>query len=702
MLVLLVIASYSHAECFNTRVWSTPSSVRFAPPEQDCTVWDRDMRTVWSSIAVSGAVAMHDQYSTDPAHQFVERFSLPAGDFIDSVALQDASPIDTAFPSMCETNYDLFIYTGAGRIDHYDLLSGRRRTSTHYTQLDDSDRVALACTGQRVFVSVPAAQAVWELAPADGLLVHVLARIPSPGAMSVHENTLYVVSGRPASVVYAFNLAANNSASVWSTKSVAVRDIVINGDGTVIALSDQRVTTQLTEKRRVGVDRIYAPLLHELLTPTVAVRNGVVVDIYDGSAIAPPASNLTNQGNVATLSYTPVMMDESLVLLDSTGELAEFFIVDECAIAFQRYLPPMAANAGLRVLDVSSSDGATLYNDEATGETWVRLALDDQDTRLDTSVVSPVHGLVCATPVPRACLMSAGEPTIHCYDLQSPDIVDIAIPADASSLHWNERRSGLVTFVVGTDEVTLWQVDLLEQKWRESCVLDTPPTDIGLDLLHWHTHEVAPGAFMAHWAPGVDLLIDENCTLVRRYDGNPSGVHTSLVWVNGRNTDEAVCVPLNSTWPVIPRRWNKAAERAFEVWLNVGIIMLLAGCCCCIFFATGIACRTGWYMFLFRRDKKNNSWQQMEQKRRVGLIGMIFCNRAVESALYGCLSCCPSVAERVTTSMQRHFSPPVYSSTDLAAGAPVSGEDADTEPETNWSNVAIDDDEQSASAAARG
>lgn len=704
--VVVVLVAIVTADCFNTRVWSTTSSIQFGPSEEECTVWKRDMRTVWSSHAAASQVVMHDQYSDDSTHQFIERFSLPDGIFMDSASLQDPSHIDTPHPSMCQTNYDLFIYSGSGRIDHYDLVSGNRRASTHYPELDDSDRVSLACTGQRVFASVPASQAVWELMPADGLLVHVLARVPSPGPLFIRNDMLYVVSGRPAVAVFTFDLDTGAARSVMPTEAVQVRGIVVQDDGTVLSLSDERVTQRLASRsdNAVSTDTVYAPLLHELLSGKLGVRNGVVVDVRDGSAVAPSQSDLTNQGNVASLAYTPVVRNStSVVLLDDTGELAEFDIVGECELEFKRYLPPMLANEGLRVLHVST-DGALLYFDSATGIVWSRLSLDySPDKRLDTQVVDPVHGLIATQPVARACLLGSRQHVSECYDLQVSNRMQVTLPDEIGMLHWDSQHAGFVSFVLGGSNVALWHANLSSGVWTERCLLDTPPFDVGLDQTHWHTEQVAPDAYLVQWAPGVMLLIDENCTVVHRYDDDASVGHTTLAWVDGRSTEEAVCVPLNGSWPIPFRHWNREVEQSFGVWLNVGIALLVSGCCLFVLFLAAISCRTGWFLLLFHRNRSQNPWQQLQDTRRIGVCGMLCCNRTAENIVYSVLSCCPSWADRASNYMQKRYSPAVYSTTNLSNGAPVSDEHIDAAFDTHDSHWAdVDLNGQSPADAARG
>ena len=692
--LVAILAVAVAADCFNTRLLWTPSSLSFGPDE--CSVWRSHMRVTWCSHANADAseVIMHDQYTDDQAHQFIERFSLATGALVDAAPLEGASPIQTAYPSMCHTNYDLFVYTGRGTIDHYDLVTGKRRASTTYQELAQSDRISLVCTPQRVFASVPASQAVWELLPADGLLVHVVARVPSPGAMFVRDNVLHVVSGRPAVAVYSFDLETGATRSVTPADSVDVRGIVVQDDGTVLALSDRRVTQRITHG--VGTDVQYAPLLHELITSHLGVRNGVVVDVRGGDVVTPTESALTNMGNVGTLAYPPTTLaPNTIVLADATGELALFTAVDECKLQFERYLAPMQANAGLVVLDIAPDDGSLLYLDHTTGAVWTRIG-DQEDRPLDTSVVDPVQGAICPAPVPRACLLGSQERVVRCHDLQAPTTVDIPLPDAVHSFHCN-GNGDLMGFAVHNGEVAIWRTSLADGIWTEHCTVEAEEM---LDSFNWHVHQVAHDAYILAWRNGVQLLVDDNCTLSRLYQDNPPGFHVALTWLDVRSDDDAVCAPLNESF--VPRilRHHRGMAAAIGLWLTVGIVFSIVGCVGCFFFAASVTCRTAWFLCIFRRDRAKNPWQQLQDNRRVGIMGMLCCNRTVQTAVYSVLAPCPSVADRFAAYMQRSYAPPVYSDSSMPGVPPASFAQDESPDDVHFSNVDLG--ESSAAAAARG
>lgn len=686
------------AECFNTRLWWTPYSLSLGPSDSDCHVWRSHMRVTYASHANGDAseIIMHDQYTDDPAHQFVERFSLSTGALVDAAPLEDAPVIYTAYPSMCHTNYDIFVYTGRGNIDHYDLVTGKRRASTTYEDLARSDRVSLVCTNQRVFASVPATQAVWELLPQDGLLTHVVARIPSPGAMYVRGSILYVVSGRPAVAVYSFDLDTGATRGVVPADPVQVRGIVVQDDGTVLALSDERATALITHRNDgVSVDVQYAPLLHELVTSRLGVRNGVVVDVRGGAVVTPTESALTNMGNVGTLSYPPTTLaHNTIVLADATGELALFTAVDECKLQFEHYLAPMQANAGLVVLDIAPENGSLLYLDHATGSVWARIG-DGKDRPVETSVVDPVQGAICAVPVPRACLLGSQERVVRCHDLQAPSTVDIPLPDAVHTFHCN-TNGDLMGFAARNGEVAIWRTSLADGIWTEHCIVETelPPNND-----QWHVHQVAHDAYIIEWRTGVQLLVDDNCTLSRLYEDNPVGLHVGLAWLDVRSDEDAVCAPLNTSFtPRIPHH-HRSTSAAIGLWLTVGIVFTIFGCVGCLFFAASITCRTAWFLCIFRRNRAKNSWQQLQDNRRVGIVGMFCCNRTVQTAVYSALTPCPGLAERFSVYMQRRYSPPVYSSSDMP-GTPMMPSAQDESPgDPHWANVDLG---ESAASAAKG
>lgn len=690
--VVVFLAAVVAAECFNTRLWSTQRSLALGPGAE-CEAWHEHMRTAWCSHLSGDELLMHNQYSAVSGHQFIERFSLQTGSLMDAAPLEDASDIRTAHPSMCRTNYDLFVYAGGDRIDHYDVITGLRRSSTSYPELGDSDRVSLACTNQRVFVSVPSRSSVWELLPPDGLLVHVVARVPSPGALFVRDNLLYVVSGRPAVAVFAFDLDTGASRGVLPTEAVHVRGIVVQEDGTVLALSDERVTQRLATRTdtAVGTDHAFAPFLHELLSAHLGVRNGVLVDARDGSAVAPPTSTLTNNGNVGPLARVPIVPSpDTIALADSTGELALFDVTGACELSFQRYLPPLVANSGLlHVLD-ASTDGALLYLDRGTGVVWARVSLHDEDRPVDTAVVDPTRGVVCALPVPRACLQGSQDRTVRCHDLQAPTTaVTIALPDAVDTFHWDSQHAGLVAWVAGA-EPELWHVSLHDGQWSQRCMVDEhAPDDVAPAREQWHVEQVTPDAFLLRWTAEVALLVDENCSVVHRYDGNLADATLTLAWLHERPTNEAVCIPFNASWPV---RHLPSTSDGFDAWLTVGLLLLLTGSVGCLFFAASISCRTAWYICLCRRDKSSNPWQQMEDNRRVGIVSMVCCNRGVQTFVLSLLSGCPVWGERLSATMQKHYSPPVYSARDLSSGSSVAtGDDDDDHPpsDMHWSEVQL-------------
>jgi len=703
--VLLAAAVVVHAAdvagCFNTLLYATPAAVDVAVPVVCAGVWRMHTRTVYAAQADDAAAqaVLVAAYADEPGVVRLERFRTDSGALIDSVPL--ASP-PAAIRAACVTAYDVWAAAADGTLVHWDAVSGQRRPAVAHAAVAASAQVWLACSPTRLWISVPAARSVWQLAVEDGRIEHVVARLASPGVLAVDaDRRLWIVDGRPGITAWVVDVSNATQAAPFglyatplTTDGALFTSAVTRNDGAAALLlaADGRMhgVAAAGAAQPVDLGMPTTPYARLLASPALAVRGaGALVDVHDGAEHTPHASPLNNEGNVAALAYRPVAVGPSqLLAIDAAGDVVRLEArplnvsspCAEAALAYVERAVPLAASggAGVRVLDVAL-DGTVVWVDAATGLVRVRLAPDGSADRVLPTLLAPAGAQVRAVGGANAAACALFDRTIECRDLAT----DLASPTftapDVEELvmQWDGDAAIVLFGVTGSAELDVWRIEAplaagAALEWR--CALRLGHTGLQRSAAYWGVAPVGDGGFLVRWSATDALFVDANCSLRAHIDELRADAQPTLAYVAGTDAP-LLCVGTNAPRPV------RLPVRGIAGWMVVGVLLCACGVGGLVLGAVCMAApRRVWRNYAMRGGGGGAAWTRFGTGKRRRLRSLCALDHDMQTSIYTVLSwLCPCVADAAHAYMQRWWTPVVFEGTADAIStnsAPISLVDA--------------------------
>ena len=498
--------------------------------------------------------------------------------------------------AMCATESDVFVSTaGSGTIEHFDRTTGALKSMVPYDQIAQSDRVWLACTETALYVSVPSANAVWQMSPEDGLLERIVARVQSPTAISTDSGMLRVVSGRSALMLHSYEIITGTHrgiVDVTDQELFNLRGISVLQTSPFMATSmdEDGYLRQLTNVDDTGgVMATSSFFLNHgqilLADGRTIMYGGLPVSAKTGVALSrSSASQMTNAGNsdktIATL-YDPITHE--MLLVDSLGTVMLFSSFDMCTISFQRSYPPLFFDEAMILYNDARDPRMPLLYASSDSESLVfRPAINDGQELVYLDICTGENEIIMAGiatnwPVQIACALCTAELTCA---INSTGIVSYPLPVSMLNnlpivrLAWDESHQNVVLFY-GPAEI--WLLDPFNssgwQRVREF-QLDTV-----FDINYWHVSEVAANVYAMRLSAGVIEMISGargNWTSLSSTEFDTAQtIGTELILVPNRATStydpKSFCVgfPINATDDIVIPTGMTGKQRQFAMILLI-------------------------------------------------------------------------------------------------------------------------------------
>lgn len=677
-ILFAVVVAATTPVCYDMLLGAPMNITRDATP-----LWSAGTRQVFGAALTNTSVLFHTGAT-------MERFALPSGARVGDVPLADA-PRPPA--SVCATATSLFATVlGAARIDHFDLVTGRRRASIESPEfaLEPPPMIACGVHSSELFVVLPAVRAVWALSTEDALPTRVVARFgtATPSAVRLAGDRLFITLGRPAFAVAVVS-TAGGSITMLPVSAVSRADsIAVSEDGRMVlaldrATGETRALAYAGDASVVIESPMYARRLDALLTTRVAIRNGVVVDVFAGTPETPVDSALTAQGNLGEMvafCAADANASTAFVVMDTRGEMAEFSAANG---TFTRYYEPLSG-ALSHVLSMTPT--ALLYATR-DGGVYTRIgSLDTEDTLL-AGVGAADRGVVSAT---RACLINASSVTtsVVCYMLDGtvdtrhlvfpphPTLFSVAWGADGASvvLIWPEVEEHTMRFV---------RVDIESDR----IVVDRLIEHVSpIDTARWGVQQVSADVLLVRWGDRSAWLVsaDDGQVVSRALEDRLFGERVMLM-----ASGTAVCTDDDPTPPPSHRGGHTNA-----IVVVVGFV--LAVLCAAVVFGLLVIAATTVISGGVGASSSSSRWQRLSDRHNRGCLKALCCNRDMQTCIYLVLSSCvPCAADRVNTWMQRTWTEAVYvdDAASLREGGvtPAAVTSDGAFPSRHWDEVDVND-----------
>jgi hypothetical protein len=692
--------------CFDTVLTATASQVVANQGHLTCPpLWKLNTRHVFASQLSSDRtrlmmISTYPYASGTATHSATsvnvfETYLVSTGALVSSIELKDAilpslANMDDPAVSFCTTAQDVFFSTqGAGNtshLQHYDIKTGLKKAMVAYEPITRSDRLWLACNDAALYVSVPAANAVWQLSPADGLLERIVTRLPSPAALSLDSSFLRVVMGRPALRVLTFDLVSGTHRS-----NVGVASSQLNLRGIsfapsqaatlIVTLDDSQTVRVLTDplSNVVSTDRQLAVNRAQMLLADgkTVIVNGLPVSLTTGNTLTSVAdSALLNDGNAEQLSavaYTTP--DRKLIIVDTRGGVARFSSFEhDCSVFFDAALPALLTEDA-RVLHTDTdshnimsllylaSDGSTVVLREDIGDrqehVWPAFCPDANE--------QIIAGLATAWPEPRVCVLCSAE--VICLDMKTQQRFAFYLPVhmlnnlEQVRLEWSEDHTLLVLFYAGTE---VWLLDgsivsegfVMVRRFEDlPAVLDVHYWDVVNVHEDLYTLRISSTQLMVvsgeNWTSIAEPVLDHKQTL---------GADVLLVPNLGAPTylADSLCVGFRGNQTVGPRDMLTQDQASTMIGILAAsavlfIVSCLGGLGCCCF---GVFRRSAYSMPCCPAKLKEGTGYgslgdgNHMKKRSAGWLRDLACGISSQNICFGFLCCCPSLASRVNAIQQ--------------------------------------------------
>jgi len=558
--------------CFETIILSSADqAVSLQHQESLCSLWKLNKRHVYGAqLSDDGTqLVMLSTYpyakSTHSINYLLETYDAADGSLISSVELRQAllpapsssSSASSSPVAFCATASSAFL-SWSGSLQIFDRATGLVRPSTAAASYGPfvaaSDRLWLACRDAVVMVSVPAANAVWQLDPVDGLLLAVVARVQSPTALAIAADqssigamVMQVASGRPAVRVLRYSIptfdaaaATINRGSFDIVDGAALNSVmaVDDTDSTMLAaiddtdqlyiLSDPASTSAVSIAQALGIRRAQTLLSGG----RSAIVNGLPVSMWDGQPFNQgwgAHSILLNQGNADELAHMFTTSDDAqqLVLVDQLGAMIMFEApARNCPVELSMILAPLAGEQPI-VLHVDTLDPATplLYTlaadrqmlawrrdlrNAAVGDDLIVMQFCPDASQIERAVATnlePARPLICA-------LCGAA---VVCGDSQQT--TEYFLPPALQPLvgelrlAWAVDRPNLLAFAAGGSVWEMWALDLggnatnAEAQWRRVSMTKTPD-ELVVDVNYWDVKQLYESLYLLRFTASHAIILD--------------------------------------------------------------------------------------------------------------------------------------------------------------------------------------------------
>ncbi len=704
--------------CFDTVLTATANQVVANQGHLTCPpLWKLNTRHVFASQLSSDGTRLM-MISTYPyasgttagvgsgSVNVFETYLIATGALVSSIELKDAvlpslSSTDSAV-SFCVTSQDVFLSTqGNGthsRLQHYDTKTGVKKSMVAYDFITRSDRLWLACTDSALYVSVPMANAVWQLSPRDGLLERIVTRLPSPAALSIDSGFLRVVMGRPALRVLTFDLAtgthrdnvnvANNGPlnlrSITFAPSLAAVLIVTLDDSQTVRVLTDPLSNTVSAATQLAVNR--AQVL--LADGKSVIVNGLPVSYKTGVTLTGVAdSALLNDGNaeqLAAVAYTTA--EHKLLIIDTHGGITRFSSFDgDCAILFDAALPALLTeNSRVLHTDVDSHNIMSLLYLASDGSTVVlRDDINDRQEHVWPGFCPDpneqiIAGLATAWPEPRVCVMCSAE--IICLDMQTQQRFAFYLPVhminnlEQVRLEWSEDHTLAILFYAGTE---VWILDGSIGSDGFVMVRRFDELPAVLDVHYWGVVSAYKDLYTLRISSTQLMVVSaENWTVISApaLDHKQAlGATVMLVPNLGTPlyTADSLCIGFRGNQTTEPK--DQLTQEQVSATIGIAAICAVLLCVSCTaglgFCAFGL-CRKSTYVLPCcskKRDKITGFGEiggASRKKRSAGCLRDVACGGASQNACFGLLFCCPTFASRVNA-VQQSLRYPAMSEIDM-------------------------------------
>jgi len=700
--------------CFDTLLVATPDQVLAIENQRLlCPLWKLNTRHVHGAhLTAAAQLVLLVSYPHSPhllAPYMLETYSPSTGALLSSTALHPAGG-QLHLPDqldMCATQSDVWVAAPGGSLLHFDRATGAARpvaSRSHGPYVAASDRLWLACTDTAVYVAVPAANAVWQLSPVDGLLERVVARLQSPGALTVSGGRLYVVSGRPALAVHVFDTdgTARGALDVASATSAGTADVApgtIRGMGVaspsgpmvVVAVDDARETvTAVRGPGAVATAQMqevrYAQLV--LADGRTVLVGGLALDYRTGALATDAASALVNAGNADRLAAALYSTDQerALVLVDEWGAVLRYTTMDHaCPVSLASVLPPLAGVAPtLLHVDLDSDQTPLVYALDggrmlvwrrqlasSTERVWPQYCPGGETVGQALGSESPVPG-VCALCGPRlVCTMTKLE-----FPLPER-IADLSLVR----LAWTADHTGVVLF---NGPYELYTLDLaaslaapdvpdLDAEWvlrasapdREARVLDPA---------YWDARQAYGDVYALRMAVGEAYVLGgRNFSDARRIQFADTtqlvgATLTLLPNADAQFSVDSVCMgfPPNMTRPDPPTLTASARRRVRSLLIAGALLTALLCPLATVLFLGGVCYRAQYApkwlrdTRLWRRGEQAPAWSSLEESGGVAPdddgCGVV-CGSTAQAVCFFAFQWAPPCAAWITSMQERLYRP---------------------------------------------
>lgn len=586
-----------------------------------------------------------------PVYLF-ETYNAASGSRLSSVELKQAllPPVSSDAPvAFCVTANDILLSVyGNGSstsVQHFDR-TGVKKPLVAYAPIAASDRIWMSCTDSSVYMSVPAANAVWRLSPTDGLLERIVARVQSPSALSLDYGMLRVASGRPARQIHTYDLYAGEAHRGQvdvSAESLHLRGIsivspspflmaVVDDEGVLRQLTDPLVNT-VTSNSRLAVR--YAEAM--MADGRTAIVNGLPVFIKTATPItAVSNSELLNAGNadrVGTVLYT--RDSRQLITIDRLGAVSMYSAFDhQCPIVFVKPLPPLiTTEASLIYTDERDWRTPLLYVAMADTTLVLRPSAVDSDETVWPSFCPDagetiLTGLSTSWPVRVTCALCGAE-LVCLFDDQERRVYPLPLgmigSLNAVRLAWDGGHQNVLAFHLGTDIWTL-PIDSGSQRDEATWTLlrQFSRLPVVFDITYWDVREVYADVYSLRLSADYILLVtgaSGNWTAEAGapLDRNQALGNKLLLVPNVRTSyydEQSICVgfPLNVTREDLGMTAKQRAAAARDMRIAMG------GLIACSLLCTLLCCMSALYRVTIVRMPWSKHSQTNKPFSRLGSV----------------------------------------------------------------------------------
>jgi hypothetical protein len=427
-----------------------------------------------------------------------------------------------------------------------------------------SDRLWLACRDTAVYASVPAANAVWQLDALDGLLLAVVARVPSPTALTfaptdTGDVLLQVASGRPVVRMLSYAVSAN-PADVYNVGAFgvpplpgALKSVMALAPGLLTSINDRDdLMVMLRDRARTSL--VLPALLPAVQKAQILLAdgrtvlvNGLALSMWDGQPAfggGSGSSALLNNGNADHAVYATTTSDDSqqLLLVDRLGTLLLFDSpAGACPVGLAQVLPPLVGDLARSLIADLAPSPVVLHVDRLDRNTpilytlasWRQAVMWRRDLR---RTVSPNddwfmpqfcsdadavdHAVATTWPVQRICALCGTAAQCFAATRTDAGASYHPLPAEAAAavgwarLAWayDDERAHLLLFL-GTNApsgVALWSLDINldgADGWRRVWTMRAP-ANVVLDINYWMVEQLYDALYLLRLTAGDALVLD--------------------------------------------------------------------------------------------------------------------------------------------------------------------------------------------------